>query len=331
MRINLLAIEKYLPKNRVSSETLDRIANGSPGRIEKNTAVKFRHHASANESIAEMGALALKSALRKAGLEPKDLDLLICAGGSFDYPIPHNSVLVKAKLTDDKVNFPCFDIDSTCLSFLNALDVAHLYLQAGRYKRIAIVCSEISSIALTPKDEKVFGLFGDAAVATVLELSEGNGYSPLYVKFSNYPSGALYAQIPIGGAMERGFQAKQGDSGYYFKMDGKNLIRLTMKHMDNFVQEMEEEVNQKITSFDHFITHQASKFGNAYFKSNFKVDSSKIIETLSVYGNCISASIPLGLENLVNSGTKLENKSVLLLGSGAGLSLGAMVLKFGSN
>jgi 3-oxoacyl-[acyl-carrier-protein] synthase-3 len=328
MKIDILSIEKYLPEHRISSVVLDRLAGGVAGRIEKNTGVKFRHHVSGTESVAEMGAHALQKALDKAGLQPEDLDLLIFAGGSFDYPVPHNSVLIKSKITDDTVNFYCFDIDSTCLSFLNALDVAHLYLQSGRYKIIAIVCAEIASKALTPTDEKVFGLFGDAAVATIIGSTKNGGYTPCYVSFKNYPSGALLAYVPVGGAIDRGMHALPADTGYYFRMDGKNLIRLTIKHLDNFVSDLEKNVSIKITSFDHIITHQTSKYGNNYFIDHFKVDPARVVETLSDYGNCIAASIPLGLEKLFNSGAALKNKNILLLGSGAGLSLGAVALKF---
>ncbi len=199
MKIDILSIEKYLPQNRIASETLDAIVKGSKGRIEKNTGVQFRYHVSGNEFVSDIGAKALNKALEKANLKAKDIDLLIFAGASFDYPVPHNSVIIKSKITDDTATFACLDIDSTCLSFLNALDVANLYIQAGRYNRIAIVCAEIASKALTPFDEKVFGLFGDAAVAMILEPSNSISYTCTYADFVNYASGALFAHVPIGG------------------------------------------------------------------------------------------------------------------------------------
>ena len=102
MRIKILAIEKYLPKKRISSEELDKVVNGTIGRIEKNTGVKFRHHVSEGETVTQMGAEALLKALNKASLEPKDIDLLIFSGASFDYPIPHNSVIIKSKILEIK-------------------------------------------------------------------------------------------------------------------------------------------------------------------------------------------------------------------------------------
>jgi len=329
MKIKLAAIATYLPQNQIASTTLDRLANGREGRIEKNTGVRFRHHVSEEETICEMGARALKAALAQSQLVPKDLDLLISASGAFDYPIPHNSVIIKSKLTDDRVTFPCFDVDSTCLSFLNGLDIAHLYLQTGRYRRIALVSSEIASKALTPKDEKVFGLFGDAAVAVILEASETEGYQPIYTRFQNFPSGAMQAHLAIGGAVNRGTQETAENPGYYFSMDGKNLIRLTTKHLDAFVHDLESASQISLHDYDHIILHQTSKYGNTYFLKHFGVHASKVVETLSCFGNCISASIPLGLATLFQNGFNPQGKKILLLGSGAGLSLGAIVLNFG--
>lgn len=328
MKIKIRSIEKYLPENRIDSATLDKNCNGRLGRIEKNTGVAFRHHANSKESVCEMGATALKRALKTANLEPKDLDLLISCSASFDYPVPHNSVMIKAKITDDSVKFNCFDVDSTCLSFLSALEIAHLYLQSGKHKRIALVCSEIASDALTPKNEKVYGLFGDAAVAMIIESSDFDGYEPIYSDFENYTSGAFYANVKIGGLINRGLNENSSNDGYYFDMDGKNLIRLTQKHIDGFSRKLENAIGKKVNALDYFVTHQTSRFGNEFFVRNFKVDPSKTIETLDKYGNCISASIPLGLEELINSDRDLRNKKVLLLGTGAGLTLGCMVLNF---
>ncbi len=328
MGINILAIEKYLPKNRISSEELDKVVNGRVGRIEKNSGVKFRHHVSENETVAQMGANALTKALKKANLKPKDLDLLIFSGASFDYPVPHNSAIIKSKIATDEVNFHCFDIDSTCLSFMNALDVAQLYLEAGRYKRIAIVSSEIASKALSPHDEKVFGLFGDAAVGIILESSSTTGYKQTFANFKNFPSGALQACVPLGGAVNRGIDASANDKGYYFKMDGSGMIRLLKKYFDGFIKEMNEKTNYNIADFDAIITHQASRFGNEFFLNNYHPRADQMVDTLSINGNCISASIPLGLELLINNNPDTKNKKILILGAGAGLSLGALILEF---
>jgi 3-oxoacyl-[acyl-carrier-protein] synthase-3 len=328
MRINIRAIEKQMPQNCLHSHEMDKLSNGVSGRIEKHTGVQYRYHISGNESVCSLGAAALKKTLKSAAMDVSEIDLLIFSGASFDYPVPHNAAVIKSMIADDSVNFHCLDVNSTCLSFLNALDIANIYLQTKRYKKIAIVCSEVSSRALTPRDEMVFGLFGDAAVAMIIEQSEKDGYSQSYVDFINYPSGSLLAHVPIGGAINRGIDSDSSDLGYYFKMNGKALFRLTTKHLDKFVSRMEKQTGIKIETFEKIIPHQTSRMGNSYLMDYYKLKPDQVVETLSNYGNCISASIPLGLEKYYNEQRKAGNHNVLLFGSGAGVSIGAIVLNF---
>ncbi len=331
MSILIRAIEKHLPQNRYHSSELDERAKVPVGRIEKYTGVTFRHHISGNESVCTLGAEALKKALNKAQLSVSSIDLLISCGASFDYSVPHNSAIIKSLITDDSVNFHCLDIHSTCLSFLNALDIANMYLETKRYQRVALVCSEVSSKALTPQEEMVYGLFGDAAVALIIENSDDFGYQQIYSDFINFPSGSLFANVPIGGAINRGMHSDANDLGYYFKMNGKGLFRLTTRHIDPFLNKMEQQLGTKLKDFDRIITHQTSKMGNEYFLNHFELNQSQIIETLGVYGNCISASIPLGLEVYINQLKKSGPEKILLFGSGAGVSLGLIALNFNSN
>jgi 3-oxoacyl-[acyl-carrier-protein] synthase-3 len=330
MKIKIKAIAKYLPQRRYSSVEMDELAQVEHGKIERLTGVKYRHHLSEDETVCSMGAAALTLALENAGLKVNDIDLLLFAGASFDYPIPHNASIIKNMIADDEVNFHALDIDATCLSFINALDIAHLYLQSKRYQTIALVCSEVSSKALTPKEEMIFGLFGDAAVALILEASEQDGYEALYTHFTNYPSGAYFAHVPIGGAVNRGIDTEASHLDYYFKMNGKGIFRLATRHLDGFVKQMEEALHLSIHEIDYIIPHQTSKMGNEYFMQHFKIAPDRIIETLHQYGNCISASIPLGLEIFINQKLKSGSapQKIFLLGTGAGVSIGGMVLEF---
>jgi 3-oxoacyl-[acyl-carrier-protein] synthase III len=327
--MKIVAIEKYLPPNCVYSVDLDKRLGIPAGHLEKLTGVKNRYQITEGEqSVTDLGANALKLALKKAHLQASDIDLLIATGAIFDYPVPNNSTLIKSKITDDSTAFPCFDVDSTCLSFLNGLDIAHLYLQSGRYKRIAIVSAEITSIGLSEKDEKTFGLFGDAAVAMIVE-NNTEGYTPSFTHFVNYPSGAMLATMPVGGVMNRGRTESPTSEEYCFKMDGKKLIRLTTQHLEGFIAHLENQTKLKLSDFDALITHQTSKYGNEYFLRHFGLDSSKVINTLTDYGNCVSASIPLGLEKYFNENkANLAHKKILILGAAAGVSLGCMVLEF---
>lgn len=326
MKIQIQSIEKYLPGTAIHSEELE-IRMGIPlGWIEKNTGVKTRYWANADETVASMAAKALQKALTSAGISADSLDLLIYAGASYDYPIPHNAGRIKKEL-GTTAKFPCFDVDSTCLSFLNALDIAHLYFQREGIRTIAIVSAELSSRALNLKDTKTYGLLGDAAVAVILAKNK-EGYEPLAPYFINNSEGADLAWIPTGGSVSRGMAQDTPEESFYFRMDGKRLISLTLRELGPFLEKYEDLSGIAVNKYDYVIPHQTSRFGNEIFAKQYCLEEHQLVNTIAQYGNCISASIPLGLCDLVHQQNDLSGRKILLIGSAAGLSLGALTLKF---
>lgn len=326
MKIQIQSIERYLPGTAVHSEELE-VRMGIPlGWIEKNVGVKTRYWANAHETVASMSAMALQKALTSAGLSADTLDLLIYAGASYDYPIPHNAGRIKKEL-GTTAKFPCFDVDSTCLSFLNALDIAHLYFQRDNVRTITIVSAELSSRALNPKDPKTYGLLGDAAVAIILTKNK-EGYEPHAPYFINNPEGADLAWIPTGGSVNRGITPDTPEESFYFRMDGKRLISLTLQELGPFLEQYEDLSGITVNKYDYVIPHQTSRFGNEIFAKQYCFDEHTLVNTIARYGNCISASIPLGLCDLMHQQSDLSGKNILLIGSAAGLSLGALTLKF---
>jgi 3-oxoacyl-[acyl-carrier-protein] synthase III len=326
MKIKIQSIEKYLSGTAVHSEELE-IRMGIPlGWIEKNTGVKTRYWANADETVASIAAKALQKALTSAGISADSLDLLIYAGASYDYPIPHNAGRIKKEL-GTTAKFPCFDVDSTCLSFLNALDIAHLYFQREGIRTIAIVSAELSSRALNPKDTKTYGLLGDAAVAVILAKNK-EGYEPLAPYFINNSEGADLAWIPTGGSVSRGMAQDTPEESFYFRMDGKRLISLTLRELGPFLEKYEDLSGIAVNKYDYVIPHQTSRFGNEIFAKQYCLEEHQLVNTIAQYGNCISASIPLGLCDLVHQQNDLSGRQILLIGSAAGLSLGALTLKF---
>ena len=325
MSFTIRSIARYLPQTVIGSKSLDSNAGIREGWIEKNTGVSSRHWACGKDTVCSMAANALSAAMSQACITHADLDLLIYAGSCHDYPVPHNSVIIKSMISDDSATFNCMDIDTTCLSFIQALDVASLYLDSGRHKRVAVVSAEMPSIALQPSDPKVYGLFGDAAVAVILEQTATR--SVLYTNFENYPSGAHWAIVPTGGANDRGMGYPANHSGYFFKMEGRKLMKLGCDVLGKFINKMEAATGLSMQDIDYIVPHQASKIATEFLIKKCNIDRRKVISTLPMYGNCVSASVALGLEQVINDHKPPTGKTILLVGSGAGLTLGCMLLK----
>ena len=327
MSFSIKGIARYLPEDVVLSADLDKNAEIRTGWIEKNTGVVKRHWANGKETVSGMGAKALEQALGNSGMKSRDIDLLIYAGSCHDYPVPHNSVIIKSIIADDSATFNCLDIDTTCLSFIQAMDVASLYLDANRYRRIAIVSAEMPSVALHPSDPKVYGLFGDGAVAVILEKTRTDGAQVLYQDFQNFPSGARWAMVPAGGAVDRGRGYPADHTGYCFKMDGRKLIKLGCAQLQPFVQKMEQQTGIRISDIDFVIPHQASKMATEFLIKACNIPREQVICTLEKFGNCISASVPLGLEHVINYTRPGSGKTILLIGTGAGFTLGCILIR----
>ena len=328
MSFIIKGIAKYLPGSIISSGMLDKNAGTRQGWIAHTTGVTTRYWAAPGETIAGMAARALTTALQNAQLKAADIDLLIFSGSCFDHPVPHTSVIIKSLIADDTVTFNCFDINTTCLSFIQAVETATLYLDSGRCRRIAIVSAEMPSIAVHPADPKVYGLFGDAAVAVILEQAPaGQGITMRYSNFKNYASGATLTRVPLGGAAARGIGEPAANPGHYFQMNGKGLMRLGAQYLAPFISELEAAAGCRIRDIDHIAPHQASRLANEYFMRQCRLAPAQVTNTLHKYGNCVSASVPLGLEAIINGETIITGKKILLIGTGAGFTLGCVLLQ----
>jgi 3-oxoacyl-[acyl-carrier-protein] synthase III len=329
MRIHLKSCARVLPGQPILSAQLEAQNGLALGWAEKNTGVLRRHWANLSENVTSLATSALQLALDEAQLNCADLDMLLYAGASFDHPIPHNACLIKQALEKEgAAAFPCFDVDGTCLSFMHALDIAHLYIQHRGFRRIAIVSAELPSRGLNPADAKTYTLFGDAAVAVILEATETGGYEPEPAYFINQSEGAQLAMIPVGGIKQRDLAPDTPEDSLYFQMNGRQLISMTLRHLDDFLAVLAQKTGQALPQYDYIVPHQASKFGNEYFMQRYGLSEERVINTLSDYGNCVSASIPLGIFELYQKGKLQAGKDVLLIGTAAGLSIGALRLKF---
>ena len=317
----------YLPK-AIKSEELESKHGIPKGWSERYSGVKSRHHVT-HESNGFMGARAAEKALEAASMELADIDMLISASGSYDYPIPNQASMIKHNLKKgNEYDFPAIDLDSTCLSFLAGIDMASRILDGNTYKRILLVSSEISSKGLDPSNWETVTLFGDGAAAAVITYNEGSDSAVIKGQFKNYSEGAFYSMIEGGGSVNYHDDSTFDKALYSFKMEGKKLLRLAKSKIPSFVNSFFIDINYDIEDIDIIIPHQASRAGLEMFKRTHPKSSEKIIDTLAENGNCIAASIPISLHIAIQKERLKRGQTCLLIGTGAGFSIGALLLKY---
>lgn len=325
--IRIIASGKYLPAN-ISSEELEQKYNLPIGFSEKTSGVKNRRQATF-ESNGYMGAKAIEEALRRANLSLGDIDLLISAGATFDYPLPSQSSVIKNELKDGLIfNFPTIDINSTCLSFVSAFEIAAKMLDGSQYKRILIVSSEIASKGLNTKNPETLTLFGDAAVAFILEYDENHDSSFVKAYFKTYSEGVFHTVIRGGGNVNYYRDNPYIESLYSFEMNGIKILKLAKRTLPDFMNKMLENLSIQLSDFDVIIPHQASKTAIQLFKNTFDFKGNQLKENIENYGNCIATSIPLLLHETIEKGEVKRGDLCLLFGTSAGFSIGGLVFRY---
>lgn len=325
--IKIVAMGTYLPRLVPSAEIESK--HGIPtGWSSKYSGVNTRHQVT-DESNGFMGARAAEQALNKANLKISDIDLLISASATYDYPLPNQASIIKSEIQGgEKADFPAIDIDSTCLSFVAALEFAARILDGKTLKTILIVSSEIASKGLNPQNWETTTLFGDMAAAAVVTFDHDS--NSLFIKGTQktYSEG-VYDTIIQGGGNKFSYKDFPYDTEMYtFKMNGKKLLRLAKNKIPLFMSEFFSDLPLSIENVDIIIPHQASKMGLQIFKSLYSFEKNQVQETLSNYGNCIAASIPVTLSDCIDAGTIQRGDTCLLCGTAAGFSIGSVLIKF---
>ena len=233
--IRIVAMGKYLPK-AVPSEEIER-KHGLPiGWAQKYSGVENRHVIT-HENNGIMGARAAE----EAPMSLKDIDLLLCGSGTFDYPIPNQSSIIKAEMKDgEKYDTPAIDVNSTCLSFVSALDFAAKILDGVNYKNILIVSSEVASIGLNPSNWETLTLFGDGAAAMIVRYDEHSESSFIKGGQKTYTEGVYHTIIEGGGIRKHVKNNPYNVDMYSFKMNGRHLLKLGRKKMPEFIDAVEK-------------------------------------------------------------------------------------------
>ncbi len=228
--VSVVASGRYLSGEAVASTTLNLKLGLAVGTLEKMTGVRQRYY-SKGEHAAQVGAKAAKAALANGGFTLADIDLLLCVSGSPDQIVPSNASLLLAELDPKSTGLPCFDINSTCLSFVVGLDTISYAMAAGRYKRVLMVAAELPSLGLNPKELEAYGLFGDAGAAVIIE-THGDAEGPriLAAQQESYAAGVDFCQIFGGAGRLPSYRYSQEDpSKYLFHMDGSAVFKLASK------------------------------------------------------------------------------------------------------
>lgn len=326
--IKIAGLGHYLPECVVSSTELEARLSLTPGFIEQSAGIRERRFAS-HETSAGMAASAARQALQLAGREPAELDLIVGASTSPQQCIPCTAALVQRELGAPDGRSACFDVNATCLSFLFALQAVAPLVAAGAYRNALIFSSEIICHSLDFNQPHSAVLFGEAAAAAVVTRADETDQSVWHqALFETHSSGADYTRIVGGGALHHPNDPATTRQMNMFDMNGRAIMQQAGRLIGSFTERVLQRTGWAREDVDLLVPHQASKPALGLLVERLGFRSEQLFVNLPTRGNCVAASIPLAFSEALEQGRLRRGQRVLLLGSGAGLTLGAVTLTF---
>ena len=326
--VMIAGLGTYLPDHIMTSAELEDTWSLEPGWIMRVAGIRERRYAS-HETVTRMAAAAGRRALAAAGMSESDLDLIIAASSAPQQTIPCTAAFIQRELGAPDGASTCFDVNATCLSFLLAMQSAAHMLAAGSYRAALVVSSEIGGRSRNPTEPASACLFGDAAAAAVLvRAPEGSASRVVWGQFATYSSGADLTVIPGGGSLHHPNDPATTPDMNVFHMDGVGVFRRAAKVLGPFVDSFLAKAGWTHEDVDVVVPHQASRHGVELVSTRLGFRADQVVSNLIERGNCVAASIPLALAESVDSGRIRRGQRVMLLGTGAGMTLGAIGLVF---
>jgi 3-oxoacyl-[acyl-carrier-protein] synthase-3 len=324
------SIGAYIPAKVLTNSDLEKIVDTNDEWIVQRTGIKERHIADSDEVTSDLGVKAGRQAIERSGLDPKDIDVLICATISPDhFCMPSTANLIAHKLKLNPIT--SFDISAACTGFIYALNIAKSFIESGAYKNVLIIGAEKLSTIIDYTDRGTCILFGDGAGAAVISGTEDREKAIIDIHTGADGSYSDYLITPGGGSAEPCSITTIENRRHFMKMQGNATFKVAVKTLTKDVIDILKKNKIKSEDIKHFIPHQANYRIIKAVGDALSLRDDQVILTVHKYGNTSSASIPMAMNDLWEKGGLNSGDLVLLDAFGGGLTWGSAILKFGGN
>jgi 3-oxoacyl-[acyl-carrier-protein] synthase-3 len=318
-------IGSYVPDKILTNADLEKMVSTTDEWIVSHTGIRERHIADESQATSDLGLIAAQRALADAGLQAEDIDLIIVATVTPDHAFPSTACLIQAGL--GAANAAGFDLAIGCTGFIYALVTASQFIASGAFEHVLVVASDTLSRITDWTDRATCVLFGDGAGAAVLEACEpGDGV----LSFSMQTMGEYgsYLSVPAGGS-RRPVDAEALAEGLTFlRMEGHEVFKLAVRGCPEVAERALQKAGVSSHEISWAVMHQANLRIIDAAAKKLDIPDERVYVNIERYGNTSGATIPIALDELHQAGKLKAGEMILLIGFGAGFSLGAMVLKW---
>ena len=315
--MKILGTGSCVPEKIITNEDLCQFLDTSDEWITTRTGIKERHVIT-TEKLSELSAEAAKRALADAGIQPEELDLILCHTVQGETVTPGMGCVVQKLIG---ATCPSFDLNCACAGSVFALDMADSYIKAGKAKTILIVCGEAMSLLSDWTDRATCVLFGDGAGALVV--GEGNGF--IAAKLTTEGNSEVLNIYP---QLSNSPYVVDGHPYSNLYMAGQDVYKFAVSHSSRFLKEVIEENGYTPDDVDCYVLHQANKRILEAVRTRMRQPEEKFPSCIERYGNISSACVPLLLDELNRAGQLKKGDLIALSAFGAGLVTGTALLRW---
>jgi len=322
--VKIIGTGSYLPETIYTNEYLESIIPTSAKWIFENVGIKERHIASADQATSDLATIAGQRAIEKAGLNNSDIDLIIVATATPDRKAPSTAAFVQHKL--NAFNAAAFDINAVCSGFLFGMSVASQYIASGIYNNVLVIGADtFSKITDWNRRDAIF--FGDGAGAAVVSTANSTEGFLAYRLYTDTSKEMLGFTIP-GGGSEIPITTVNIDQ-QYFQMNGKTVFNTAITALPKAINQVIEDTGLSIGDIDIMIPHQPSIRILQKTAEIIGLPFSKVMTNMDKYANTTGGTIPILLDEVIQSGRLKKGNIVLFAAVGSGWTYGASIIKWG--
>lgn len=324
MGVQIVGTGSFVPSNVVTNEDLKRTNGFDPAWIEQRSGILERRHSPPEIATSDLCVEAGGRALRAAGVQPADVDLLVIGTFTPDHFCPSTACIVQHRLGMDA---PAFDVSAACSGFMYALSTAAQFIATGNARTALVIGADTNSRFVNPADQRTYPLFGDGAGAVVLTAGEPSQGLLCYQLGADGGGGPMLV-IPGCGTRQPVSAETVQTGAQYVQMDGRNVFKWAVRALIETVELVLERTGITVQDVSLYLLHQANIRIITAAVEQLGIPPEKVFNNIQRYGNTSGASVPIALDEAFREGRVKRGDTVLLSGFGAGLTWGTALFRW---
>jgi len=323
--VGVLGSGSYVPEPLLRNSDLERMVTTTDQWIRSRTGIRERHTVAPGQATSDLAIAAGRRALDRAELAAEDLELVLVATATPDQVSPATACHVQRGLGASRA--AGFDVNAACSGFVHALMTAHSLVGSGSFQNALVLGADVLTSITDYEDRESCVLFGDGAGALVIGPKSGGG-AILDHSVGMDGTQAHLITVPAGGSREPASHATVARRAHYLRMDGRRVFRFAVEKICELVERMAARNAVSLGAIDLLVPHQANLRIVEAAQRSLGLNPERVLVNIDRYGNTSNASIPLALDEAVQSGRLEKGMLVLLVAFGGGVSWGATLLRW---